>query len=100
MIIGDDVLIEYVSRVMLAVKSMKEVALKPIWKAKIEKFVMHQVWHTGDKRRCSTSLNTQLWLRIESRLIEMKERRKWLVLELFKKSKRYKQMKMNVKEYR
>ena len=32
LITGDDVLIEYVHRLMIAVQSIKEVMLKPTWK--------------------------------------------------------------------
>jgi len=32
LITGDDVLIEYVSRLMIAVKSIKEQMLRPVWK--------------------------------------------------------------------
>ncbi|CAG9323870.1 unnamed protein product [Blepharisma stoltei] len=73
---GDDVLIEYVSRLCHAVKALKEDKLKPQWKRSIEKFITHQVWHTSDIRRGS---NNRLWQRLESRLIEMKERRRRLV---------------------
>lgn len=48
---GDDVLIEYVSRLTHAIKALKEDKLKPIWKRNIEKFITHHVWHTSDQRR-------------------------------------------------
>jgi len=76
LITGDDVLIEYVHRLMIAVQSIKEVMLKPQWKHQIEKFIKHYVWHTSDVRRAA---NNKLWQRLESRLIEMKERRKRLL---------------------
>lgn len=69
---GDDILIEYVHRLMLAVQSIKESMIKPQWNHQIEKFVKHYVWHTSDVRRAQ---NNKLWQRLESRLIEMKERR-------------------------
>ena len=71
LITGDDVLIEYVQRLMIAVKSIKENMLRQSWKSCIQKFITHYVWHTSDTRRRE---NNQLWQRLESRLIEMKER--------------------------
>lgn len=58
MITGDDVLIEYVARLMIAVKSIKENILRPIWKNSIEKFIKHYVWHSSDVRRAE---NNKLW---------------------------------------
>lgn len=75
-ITGDDILIEYVHRLMVAVQSIKESMIKPQWNNQIEKFVKHYVWHTSDVRRAA---NNKLWQRLESRLIEMKERRKRLL---------------------
>ena len=51
MITGDDILIEYVARLMIAVKSIKENMLKAQWIHQIEKFIKHQVWHSSDVRR-------------------------------------------------
>jgi methyl coenzyme M reductase subunit D len=82
LITGDDVLIEYVARLMIAVKSIKEQMLRPAWKVQIEKFIKHYVWHSSDVRRAE---NNKLWQRLESRLIEMKERRKRLLKSLYKK---------------
>jgi hypothetical protein len=58
LITGDDVLIEYVHRLMLAVQSIKEAMLKPAWKNQIEKFIKHYVWHSSDVRRAA---NNKLW---------------------------------------
>lgn len=76
LITGDDVLIEYVHRLMVAVQSIKESMIKPQWRNQIEKFAKHYVWHSSDVRRAE---NNKLWQRLESRLIEMKERRKRLL---------------------
>ena len=84
LITGDDVLIEYVHRLMIAVQSIKEVMLKPQWKNQIEKFIKHYVWHTSDVRRAA---NNKLWQRLESRLIEMKERRKRLLQNIYLREK-------------
>ena len=82
LITGDDILIEYVARLMIAVKSIKENMLKAQWIYQIEKFIKHSVWHGSDVRRAQ---NNKLWQRLESRLIEMKERRKRLLQSLYKK---------------
>mmetsp|Transcript_14210 Transcript_14210/g.14191 ORF Transcript_14210/g.14191 Transcript_14210/m.14191 type:complete len:483 (-) Transcript_14210:243-1691(-) len=82
MITGDDVLIEYVARLMIAIKSIREKLLRQSWKHCINKFITHYVWHTSDTRRRE---NNKLWQRLESRLIEMKERRKRLLRSLYKK---------------
>ena len=83
MITGDDVLIEYVARLMIAVKSIRESSLRLSWKTSIEKFITHYVWHSSDVRRAE---NNRLWQRLESRLIEMKERRKRLLRSMYKKA--------------
>lgn len=85
MITGDDILIEYVNRLMIAVRSIKENMLKAQWIYQIEKFIKHTVWHSSDVRRAQ---NNKLWQRLESRLIEMKERRKRLLLQSHKKEVR------------
>ena len=51
LITGDDILIEYVSRLMIAVKSIKENMLKAQWIYQLEKFIKHTVWHSSDVRR-------------------------------------------------
>lgn len=58
LITGDDILIEYVHRLMVAVQSIKESMIKPQWNHQIEKFVKHYVWHTSDVRRAA---NNKLW---------------------------------------
>lgn len=72
-ITGDDILIEYISRLMHALKSIKTDKLKHRWTRGIEKFITHTVWHGSDSRRKD---NNKIWQRVESRLIEMKERRR------------------------
>ena len=63
-------------------KCSKSIKLRQSWKHNIEKFIRHYVWHTSDTRRRE---NNKLWQRLESRLIEMKERRKRLLRSLYKK---------------
>lgn len=70
---------------MVAVQSIKESMIKPQWNHQIEKFVKHYVWHTSDVRRAQ---NNKLWQRLESRLIEMKERRKRLLQSIYLKEVR------------
>jgi len=58
--------------------------IKPQWRNQIEKFAKHYVWHSSDVRRAA---NNKLWQRLESRLIEMKERRKRLLQSLYQKER-------------
>ena len=76
---ADDILIEYVSRIWHAIRSLKEEKLKPNWKRNLERFITHSVWHASDTRRGTSS---HLWQRLENRLIEMKERRRRLITNL------------------
>jgi len=76
LITGDDILIEYVERLTLALKTIKDAALKPSWIKLIERFITHEVWHSADNRRQD---KTRLWQRLEAKLIEMKERRKRMI---------------------
>lgn len=76
---ADDILIEYVSRIWHAIRSIKEEKLKTSWRRNLERFINHSVWHTSDTRRGSSS---RLWQRLETRLIEMKERRRRLITNL------------------
>jgi hypothetical protein len=84
MITGDDILIEYVTRLMKALSSpqVKEEHLSNEQANKIEKFITHYVWYSGDKKE-QTQHGT-LKLRLENRLIEMLERRRRLLKMLFK----------------
>jgi hypothetical protein len=52
MITGDDILIEYVTRLMKALSSpeVKEEDLSHEQANKIEKFITHYVWYSGDKK--------------------------------------------------
>ena len=46
LITGDDILIEYVDRLMNVIQKMTDAELKPNWKLSIEKFITHYVWHS------------------------------------------------------
>ena len=46
LITGDDILIEYVERLMNEIKNVNDNDLKVSWKNQIEKFITHYVWHS------------------------------------------------------
>ena len=48
LITGDDILIEYVERLMTEIKTVNDNDLKVSWKNQIEKFITHYVWHSQD----------------------------------------------------
>ena len=48
LITGDDILIEYVERLMNEIKNVNDNDLKGSWKNQIEKFITHYVWHSQD----------------------------------------------------
>ena len=85
LITGDDVLIEYVDRLINTIKPLDEGALlknHQAWRNSLERFITHYVWHTNDVRRNGSN---KIWSRLESRLIEMKDRRRRLIRSLYKK---------------
>ena len=69
---------------MHALRAIKDDMLKGTWKRSLERFIVHHVWHTSDIRRSS---NNSMWQRLESRLIEMKERRRRLLENIYRKRK-------------
>ena len=81
---GDDVLIEYIARLIAVVRSVKEGSLKTQWKVKLEKFIKHEIWTSSDIRRGYNSLLS----RLETRLIEMKVKRRRFMIEIFKREKK------------
>lgn len=71
-ITGDDVLIEYVNRIIIGLKKLSSAEKHPEIESVIELFIGYYVWHTPDlKVSKPTSL---LWQRLEARLNEMKDR--------------------------
>jgi hypothetical protein len=50
LITGDDILIEYVERLMSGIKNVSEEMLLENWKIALEKFITHYVWHQQDRR--------------------------------------------------
>jgi hypothetical protein len=87
MITGDDILIEYVQRL---VKQLATVALEQVHASqveKMEKFISHYVWHSPDVTESSGSAGNQdvLQMRLSNRLGEMTDRRRRLIKYMFKK---------------
>lgn len=72
-ITGDDILIEYLSRVLHACKSVTSEKLKTEWKLGLEKFVNHVIWVNISSTSTSAMSILQ---KLEIRISEMKERRK------------------------
>jgi tubulin polyglutamylase TTLL5 len=72
-ITGDDILIEYLCRVLHAGKSLTAERLISEWKNALDKFVNHLIW-----QNISSALPTGMGIlqRLETRILEMKERRK------------------------
>lgn len=82
-ITGDDVLIEYVQRIINALVVISENALSADILASIEKFIHHYVWHSKDPaiENPAISLRERLLTRYE----EMRQRRKRLVKSIYKR---------------
>jgi len=74
MITGDDILIEYVSRLMslFTENKVSEETLTGEQQSKIEKFITHYVWYAQDKQKQEQDQKSgSLKLRLENRLTEM-----------------------------
>ena len=92
MITGDDIIIEYVTRLMKTFSSNKirEENLTVEQTQKIEKFITHYVWYAQDKgdkesdKEKGAMQQGSLKMRLENRLNEMLERRRRLLKMLFK----------------
>ena len=51
LITGDDILIEYVERLMNAILALNgEEHLQENWRLALDKFITHYVWHSQDRR--------------------------------------------------
>ncbi len=77
MITGDDVLIEYVRRIMSFVRVSSE--LSEISEAKIQKFLNHKVWNS--QNLTSHGEFKLLWQRVESKYLEMQERKRRIFMK-------------------
>ena len=93
MITGDDILIEYVSRLAKTLGRLDEEVVESVQKTRMEKFISHYVWHMPD----TTSSNGQeadcggqnsMQRRLNNRLSEMTDRRRRLIKYMFKKESR------------
>jgi hypothetical protein len=82
MITGDDILIEYVSRLLKTLDRFRETDLSPEQASKIEKFITHYVWYAQDKEK--KEMQGTIKIRLDNRLNEMLERRRRLLKMLFK----------------
>ena len=79
LITGDDILIEYVDRLMNGIKSLSsEDLLQENWRVALDKFITHYVWHSQDRRADQNDKPSQAnaagapyWFRLEGRLNEM-----------------------------
>lgn len=72
-ITGDDILIEYLCRILHAGRSLGFERLKIEWRTALDKFVNHSIWLNISS---ALPLNMGMLQRLESRIFEMKERRK------------------------
>lgn len=85
LITGDDILIEYVDRLMNQLKvSGEDTHLQDGWKSSIEKFITHYVWQSQDRRNVEGP-SVSIIERLQGRLREMQERRRRLIKYLYKK---------------
>ena len=73
-ITGDDILIEYIARLMHAMKALSSSSIKQ-WHKNVEKFLSHYIW--VDQEDGSES---DICSRLEHILVDMKERRKKLLI--------------------
>jgi hypothetical protein len=82
-ITGDDVLIEYVQRIINSLTIVSESSLSANITSSIEKFIHHYVWHSKDPviENPAISLRERLLTRYE----EMRQRRKRLVKSIYKR---------------
>lgn len=82
-ITGDDVLIEYVNRLIGALAVLSESNLGTDIKLGIDKFINHYVWHSKDPVNQDTT--SSLKRRLETRYEEMRQRRRRLVKSIYKR---------------
>ena len=70
---GDDVLIEYTTRLYLAIKAMQghNQLIMPEWSTQVEEFIGHNIWKSAGPSR-----DLSLWEQLRDRVNELKERRK------------------------
>lgn len=86
LITGDDVLIEYVNRLVSGMKKLPSSENNFDIERVLELFIGYYVWHSPDMKKIRP--NTKIWQRLEARLQEMRDRRKRLVKSVYKKEGR------------
>lgn len=86
LITGDDVLIEYVNRLVSGMKKLPSSKNNFDIERVLELFIGYYVWHSPDMKKIRP--NTKIWQRLEARLQEMRDRRKRLVKSVYKKEGR------------
>ena len=92
MITGDDILIEYVSRMARTMSHLQEDMIEPTQLFRMEKFISHYVWHMPDSNGQDAANSTNLvQQRLANRLGEMTDRRRRLIKYMFKKEGRLEQ---------
>ena len=95
MITGDDILIEYVSRLVKSLSTLQEDLVHTQQIDRMEKFISHYVWHMPDIHRegaTDQGLNSNLMkTRLNNRLTEMTDRRRRLIKYVFKKENKQEQ---------
>lgn len=92
MITGDDILIEYVSRLKKILTAVNEDLIQPLQVDRMEKFVTHYVWHLPDAAKPAADADLHghasgnvMERRLTNRLSEMMDRRRRLIKYMFKK---------------
>lgn len=95
-ITGDDVLIEYVQRILNALALVSEDNLSADIRLGIDKFILHYVWHSKDP--AVENPNISLSERLQVRYEEMKQRRKRLVRSILKREGKLDSFEANYKK--
>jgi len=91
MITGDDILIEYVSRLSSRLATVRDDQVNLDQKQLMERFISHYVWHMPDQNPNGQEADTgcyQMHRRLANRLGEMTDRRRRLIRYTYKKEGR------------
>lgn len=92
---GDDMLIEYVSKLVHTLKSLKESNLKPGWVKAIETFILREDWHN----LIDLKTTEKIWQKVEVRLNELKDKHKAKYGNLYKTNQEYETEQQKKHEY-
>ena len=94
LITGDDILIEYVDRVIQRLHCLKsDDMLQVEWREAMDKFSHHYVWHSKEAGFDGRSSSEQMGVRLQ----EMQDRRRRLIKYLYKKEGRIDQFEQGYK---